>query len=182
MIRSVKLAGLCGLLWIMSGGEAWAQAFLERPGVAAAPAGDFLLDSSSILPVDIGLGDINGPTDRFGMPLTSTMIKGEETEVSPINPERGTRTTNRQSSAKKPTHATKAHVAKSKDARKGTRAATNSGRTGPLYFVPHGSIDWTPGDPALSTSPSNPYGYGYGTSGYGTELFGDFWKGWPMVQ
>ena len=195
MIRNWKLAGVCGLLCFATGQLTGAQDLGQGPGAVAAtgvpagvvaPAGDFF-DLSSILPYDLGIGDVNGVTDRTGMPIAAPLFKGDPFEATAAINENPTQANTRKSATKRTHPSTKTQVsrvrtAKTKDARKTGKSSGAVGATGPQYYVPHGSIEWTPANMTISTSPADPYGYGYGFSGYGTEVFGDFWKGWPMAR
>ena len=186
MIRLTRIAVVCFIPLSLSFGlSARAQQPNAGGTAAAEEAGIGDIDFSLIFPVDVGTSNVNGPTDRFGMPLVGPFLKGVPSEeMTHDEDDPPLKNTNpKRSQAKKNSPAAKSVTTKGKEPRKGSRrtSSTTSG-TAPGFFVPHGSLEWTPSESRLSTSPSSPYGYGYGTSGYGTEVFGDFWMGWPMVE
>jgi len=192
MTPSVKLAGLCCVAVTLGGSlanarQVQAPAAPARPAAVPVPAdgaqGIGEIDYSSILPIDFGIPNVNGPTDRFGMPLMGPFLKGPQMSLIPdAAPENPTPTASRRTPTKRSAAGVKGRSAQGKDARRSTnRSSRGTSAAAPRYDIPHGSLEWTPGRPMISTSPANPYGYGYGNSGYGTEVFGDFWKGWPMV-
>ncbi len=195
MIHRLKVVFVFGLIVFTGASAARAQGAVAGAAVGGAgigvpgffmgvrpPAVDPDGDISLVLPVPLSVDDLNGVTDRFGMPLMGRFVKGSPTndviEEEPETPEVNApkRTLNRTKAA------TKRTTTKGSTAKRPTRAGTSTTGATPLYRIPRGSLDWDPGMRPINTSPANPYGYGYGLSGYGTEVFGDFWKGWPIVE
>lgn len=128
---------------------------------------------------------VNGVTDRYGMPIGASFIGPPWIHDQPIptaGVERPTAAETKPTATRRPRSALKRSLIKTKDGKRTQEVAKSPSGPVPRYFLPHGSLRWSPGPESINTSPANPYGYGYGISGYGTEVFGDFWKGWPMVQ
>jgi len=169
MTPSMKVALLCGMV-LSSGLAVRAQDVFLEEGALTAPQFD---------------AAVNGATDRFGMPLPSSFVGPPLIRSNPVSnletgrpaveaPNRATRSRTKSS--------TRRSMAKTKNAQRTSDVAKPTSRPVPRYFLPHGSLEWSRTPGSINTSPADPYGYGYGFSGYGTEVFGDFWKGWPIVQ
>jgi hypothetical protein len=171
MTQGLKIAVICGVL-VSTGIMARAQDVIADDAEAAS----FAAQANA---------GVNGVTDRYGMPIPPWFIGPPWIGARPVpNIGQGIPAAAMPGRAapNRAKLAPKRGVAKTKDARRARNTARGASVPAPRYFLPHGSLEWSPGPRSIITSPANPYGYGYGLSGYGTEVFGDFWKGWPIVQ
>lgn len=171
MRHSLKVALICGMLY--------------SSGVAAR-AQDVIPDGegADLIATPYNTG-VNGVTDRYGMPIGASFIGPpwiQDQPIPTVGVERPAADATKRTAPRRTKSAVKRTLVKTKDAKRTQEVAKSPSGTVPRYFLPHGSLRWSPGPGSINTSPANPYGYGYGISGYGTEVFGDFWKGWPMVQ
>jgi hypothetical protein len=182
MTRNLKLAIICGIS-ITSGAATYGQDVAGGPAAVGMPLPNDL-GFSLALPVQFGLPGVNGATDRFGMPLVGPYLKPPSVVHQPAREVIGTTpdVARRANSVARENPTVRRRAAKAKLDRSLSRTSGAVAPPVPRYYVPHGSLDWVRGPEMINTAPADPYGYGYGFSGYGTEVFGDFWKGWPIVR
>jgi len=174
MNRILKVAIFCGMVLSI---EIAVRAQDVVPGEYEA--------RSFATPLNANASGVNGVTDRYGMPIGTPFIgppwirtepAPDVETVGPAADATKRMVPGRSKAAQRRTTGKAKNTRRSRDVAKGPSTPV------PRYFLPRGSLEWSPGPASINTSPANPYGYGYGVSGYGTEVFGDFWKGWPIVQ
>jgi hypothetical protein len=182
MTRNLTLAIICGLS-LTGGAATYGQDVIGVPAAVGMPLPEDL-GFSLALPVQFGLPGVNGVTDRFGMPLVGPYLKPPAVVRQPVRePVNANANVIRRLDAPNRVKATvRRSAAKAKLDRSLSRTTGTTHAPVPQYYVPHGTLDWVRGPEMINTAPADPYGYGYGLSGYGTEVFGDFWKGWPIVR
>jgi hypothetical protein len=171
MRHSLKVALICGMFYSSS---------LAVRAQGVIPDGE----DADLIATPYNTG-VNGVTDRYGMPIGASFIGPpwiRDQPIPTIEAERPTAAATKRVAPGRTKSALKRSLVKTKVGNRTQELSKSRSALVPRYFLPHGSLRWSPGPGSIDTSPANPYGYGYGISGYGTEVFGDFWKGWPIVQ